>query len=357
MPRKLGMIKEGTNPALDELSSDGAGIEFGQPLSNQSVPTGYPTLPNPVHEAPFDRKKDPDCDVRQEAFGFETRPRNFNDLEVGNAGAGNSYFRRAQFYSRIIGPAGADRFDLNIYNNPIAIATARSPDIRPRFWHISFFAVSAVASGAALTESEILNVAGTVPTNTVLRGRVQVYDESGSRFFDTNIHGTESFQFYGWGVTTFILLPTLADGTEIGVEVDAFNPGSTPLIAGTNENTLATGRIVPIFQNATQITDNVTRTVSVPSPGSGVIPIPPGARQVRIRANVIGAPPAVSAAYEINFAGLPVTGRPPALGRINLLPGTLETGLVAVPNATFIVFDAPAVDPALQWIATFVVEA
>lgn len=352
--RKL-FLKKSNNPSLDEISSDTGGGEFGQPLTNQSVPTGYPTLPNPEHEAPFDRKKYPDA--KQKALGFEPKPHNLNDLEVGDASAATSKFRRAQIYSRVIGPAGADRFDLNLYNRPIGLATAKSADARPRFWHVSFFAVSVVSTGAPLTESQILGTAGRTPTNTVLKGRVQVYDESGSRFYDVNIHGSESFSFYAWGVTTFILLPTLTDGTELGFEVDPVNREATPTLAGTNENTLVTGRIIPTFQNVTQLEDQVTRTVTVPSNGSGTIAIPPGTRWVRLRANVLGVPPALTAGYEINFAGLPVTGRAPALGRISLVPGTLETGFIAVPNATFIVFAAPGADPTLQWVATFVAEA
>jgi hypothetical protein len=313
-------------------------------------------LDNPDAVPTVDRKRI--IHPRAKSFGFNERPKNFNDLDVGEAGAGVSNFRRAQLFSRVLGAGNetSDRFD---YNIPIAIATARSADTRPRFFHISFFAVSRVSAAAAgpLTQAEIMSPAGQQPTNTVLKGRVQVYDESGSRFFDVNIHGTSSFSFYGWGVTTFILLPSL-NGVAQGFEVDTLNPSSQLSFPdGSAENTFATGRIIPTFQNVSQITDQVTRTVSVPAGagGTGIMQVPPGARAVRIRANVGVA--AVSAAYEINFSTLPVTGRPSALGRIELLPGRLESQLVAVPNAPFIAFDAAIGDPAVEWIATFVVEA
>ena len=355
MARKL-VVRGGKNPHLENLSPDAAGVEFGQPLTNQGVPTGYVVLDNPARQPPVDRKRI--MRPRAKSFGFSERPKNFNDLDVGEAGAGASQFRRGQFFSRVLG-AGDENSDRFEYNHPIGIATARSADTRPRFWHISFFAVSRVSPAAdgPLTQAEIMSPAGQQPTNTVLKGRVQVFDESGSRFFDVNIHGTSSFSFYGWGVTTFILLPTL-DGVVQGFEVDPVNATSQLTFpTGQAENTFATGRIIPTFQNVSQITDQATRTVSVPAgaAGTGIMPVPPGARAVRIRANIGVA--AVSAAYEINFASIPATGRPPSLGRISLLPGRLETQLVAVPNAPFIAFDAGVGDPAVGWIATFVVEA
>ena len=361
MARKL-VVRGPSKPSLDEMSSDGTGVVFQQPITNQAVPTGYPTLDNPVREPPIDRKHM--RGFRPELLGFQRRSENFNDLSVGEAGAGVSQFRRAQFFSRIAGALDfADLFD---YNEPIAIATAKAADVRPRFWHISFFAVSALSGGLAagpsgpLTQGEILSTAGKEPTNTVLKGRIQVYDESGSRFYDVNIHGTSSFSFYGWGVTTFILLPTL-NGVSQASEVDVQNPALTPDTPGLHENTLATGRIIPTFQNVTQITDQVTRTTTAPSGvvgGFGVLPIPPGARAVRIRANVGVAPGALSPGYEINFAVAPGAGRPLSLGHISLLPGRLESSLVAVPNATFIAFRAVApADPEVEWIATFIVEA
>ena len=361
MARKLA-VRRRAEPYLDELSSDAEGSVFGQPITNQLVPTGYPTLPNP-NPAPFDRKKMPPS--RAEAFGFQERPDNINDLEVGNAGAGVSSFRRAQFYSRIADSGAAFNADRFVYNIPIAIATARSADTRPRFFHVSFLGVSALSgdqglpAGPPLSESQILSTAGIAPSNTVLKGRVQVYDESGSRFFDVNIHGTSSFSVYAWGISTFILLPSL-DGEAQGAEVDVQNLSNLTLRPGLIENTLATGRIIPIFQNATQITDQVTRTVSIPSGaagGTGAIPIPPGARAVRIRANIGVAPGALSPVYRINFSVAPSPIRTFAMGRIFLLPGRLESALMAVPNATFIAFDAGPLDPAVEWIATFVIEA
>lgn len=353
MARKLAMRRD-RNPHLDEMSSDGEGVEFGQPLTNQAVPTIYPTLDNPVAEAPIDRKKMPRSRPKQ--FGFRERPKNFNDLDVGEAGAGVSQFRRAQFFSRVFPPLPAASADL-IFDIPIAIATARSADTRPRFWHVSFFATSSLsdASNPPLVESGIV---GTGPTATVLKGRVMVYDESGGRYFDVNIHGTSSFSFYGWGVTTFILLPSL-NGVAQGSEVDAINPGATPTFpdGGIAENTMATGRIIPTFQNVTQITDQATRTVSVGSGGTGFIQIPPGSRFVRIRANTIGAVIPLPATYRISFEYATGGVDASSVGRISMLPGRLESARVAVPNATFLSFVSPPGGPAIDWVATFIVEA
>lgn len=351
MARKL-MPKRDKNPHLENMSHDGEGAIFGQPLTNASVEAGYMILDNPVREPDIDRKRM--VRPRAKSFGFRERPKNFNDLDVGEAGAGVSQFRRAQFYSRILG-VGAEVADAFDYNIPIGIATARAADTRPRFWHVSFFANSIVQAAAdgPVSESDILRANF---SNSVLKGRVEVYDESGGRFYDVNIHGTESFSFYGWGVTTYILLPSL-NGVTQGFEVDSTNLAATPVFPdGTAENTLATGRIIPTFQNVSITTDQVTATVTVPGGGgSGFITIPPGARGVRIRANFGVA--AVSPAYEINFAVVPATGRPAALGAISLLPGRLETALIDVPNATFIAFASTGPDPEVEWIATFVVEA
>jgi len=356
MARKLSL--RGGEPRLDEMSSDGQGVEFGQPLSNQAVPTGYMVMDNPVAEPQIDRKRPPH--PRSKQFGLSTHPQNWNDLSVGEAGAGISQFRRAQFFSSIGGgPVGnVINFDDFVYDIAIGIATARAADMRPRFWHVSFFAVSAIGGVGAVpfTESDILNTAGKRPTNTTLKGRVQVFDESGSRFYDVDIHGTASFSFYGWGVTTSILLPSF-NGVPLGFEVNAQNP-PPPIVGTAAENTLATGRIIPTFQNVTQITDQATATVSVPAAGPGVgavsMPIPPGSTAVRIRKATIGA--VVSGSYFIGFASSPSSTRPFAIGVINRLPGRDDTQLIAIPNATFIVFLPAAGDPAVDWVATFVTE-
>jgi len=325
-------------------------------LAVKGTPSGFMVLDNPEATPPVDRKRL--VSPRAEQFGFEVHPNNINDMSVGEASAGVSQFRRAQFYSSIGGPAGTN-VDEFVYNNAIGIATARSMDTRPRFWHVSFFAVSVIsaAGSAPLTEAEILSTAGRGPTNTTLKGRVQVFDESGSRFYDVNIHGTSGFSFYGFGVTTSILLPQTVAGVPLGSEVNAIDPGATPILLGGIENTLATGRIIPTFQNVTQITDQVTRTVTVPSAaagGSAFMPIPPGARAVRLRKSTVGA--VLGATYFIGFSSAPSAARPAALGVINRLVGRDETQLIAVPNATFIAFTAGGGDPEADWVATFVVE-
>lgn len=336
----------------------------GPGASDHPKPGVY--LNNPEMDAPIDRGQIQNPRMRQNGFGFELRPGNVNDVAVGDSAPGVSYFRRAQFFVNTgrIGGTNLQAASLQ-YDIPVAIATARSMDTRPRFWHISFFGISvdrflSGEGGPPLNEYEIATQGNRFPTSTVLKGRIQVHDESGSRFFDLNIHGTASMSFYGFGATTYILLPSaVIDGERValGYEVDAQNPAGIDF-AGAVEDTLATGRILGLTQNDTKLTDFVTRSVSVPSGEFRSIRIPPGARTVRLQTTTRHPPGFVTDAdYGIYFqTERGDRGAAVILGRIELLPGQFNTPTLEVPNATYIAFDDNQDLGDVDWVAVFEVE-
>lgn len=345
--------------------------QAGHPEAMRGPEQPYPQgvyLENP-DAAPAILKNVPqDCETRQNGLGFAQRPTNINDIAPGDAGAGRSQFRRAQFFTRIAGTADGPNASAFVYDNPRGLATARSLDTRPRFWHVSFFNQGVVRTAAGplapLTEQQINDQTARVPSLAMTRGRIQVHDESGSRFFDVDILGSRSLQVYAFGVTVFILTPRLeVDGAFVdqGYEVDSQNPDSNPALdAGLVEDSLCAARIIPSFQNATQIQDNITRTVSVPVGGEGVIEVPPGARTVQLRTAFTPAA-SIPAGYIITFAVRDTFLPSPnviSLGEISLIPGTAQTDILKIPNAKYILFSDPGGGAsAIPWIATFEVEA
>lgn len=302
--------------------------------------------------------------ARQRGLGFAPRPHNINDVAPGDAAAGRSEFRRGQFFTQLTSviPGGGsyDVVDL-IWDKPIGMATGRSSDTRPRFWHVSFFnygTVRQVAAGTVspLTEAEIQVAAGRGPSVAMVRGRVQIFDESGGRFFDVDILGTRSFSFYAFGVTAAILLPNAPDGSDISVEINAQATTQPALGPGLIEDSFAAARILPIFQNATQIIDTITSTVTVPLGGAGSIQIPPGTTRVQLRTSFDRT--AIPADYIIAFSAGPTFTAGNSIGQIFVIPGTTETDTIEVPNANFITFVDSVGAPSLKtWIATFTVEA
>ena len=328
-------------------------IETSQP----EMRNPQPTLPNP-NPAPFDRKQPHSWQDRQRGLGFSVRPFNINELAPGDAGADLSQFRRGQFFIQLAG-AGFNAVDL-IWNIPIAMSTARSSDTRPRFFHVSFFNNGVIREPAGpvgpLDESQIQTASGQAPDIGMVRGRVQIQDESGGRFFDVDVLGTRSFSLYAFAVTTFILLPSTPDGIVRGSEVNRQAPEQPSLGPGIVEDSFASGRVVPIFQNATQITDNITRTATVPANTTNFIPIPPGTTRVQLSTSFSSTvlPPDLILA----FSATPTVTAASALGRIFVIPGTTQTESVEVPNARFIVIIDSVANPSPRtWIATFTVEA
>ena len=315
-------------------------------------------LDNPVHEPSFDRKLPRPWQDRQRGLGFAMRPFNINEVAPGDAASGISRFRRGQFFTQLtVGDiVGAAEM---VWDRPIGMATDRSSDTRPRFFHVSFFnygTVRSVAAGAVpLTEAEIQSAIRQQPSVGMTRGRVQIHDESGGRFFDVDILGTRSFSFYAFAVTASILLPSGPGGIPLGFEVDAQARTPQTLGPGLVEDSFASARVLPLFQNATQIVDTVTRTVSVPIGGSGTIEIPPGTTRVQLRTSFSRVP--IPADYVLAFSVGPVLTPVSSLGQIFVIAGTTETDTIEVPNAKFItIVDSVLAPTARTWIATFTVE-
>jgi len=304
-------------------------------------------LTNPSFNPPLDRVQPQDCDVRQRNLGFYNKPRNFNDLSIGDAGAGESRFRRAQFFQQlartpVIEPApipGWNFSDIN-YDESRAMFTTRSADTRPRFFLVSFFNYGVVreVDGPTfpLPERTIMTAAGQAPSTAMVKGRVQIHDESGSRFFDVNVIGTRSFTLYAFGVTVFALLPSvIIDGERIviGSEINAQNPSTTPIgVSGLVEDSIFSARIIPAFQNATQIVDNITLSVNVPSGGEAFVEIPPGASQLNILQ--VNGPLPVN--YTIQFSANNTLAPSPIQAGAGLI--NISDPFIRVPNAKFVVF-------------------
>jgi len=325
-------------------------------------------MDNPVQEPPFDRMRPRPWQDRQRGLGFAMRPFNINDIAPGDAASGLSQFRRGKFFTQLatVDDAGLPIIAASdlVWNRAIGMATGRSSDTRPRFFHISFFGngvIRDVPPGgnivSPLPPSGIQGASNLGPSVSLLRGRVLIQDESGGRFFDVDTLGTRSFSIYAFAVTVFILLPESPNGTQLGFEVDQQNPDQNILgVSGTVEDSFCAARVIPIFQNATQITDNITGSVTVPAGGTGAIEIPPGTTQVQLRTTTGVGP--LPADYAIAFSVAPTLTAANAMGLIFMIPGLLETETIEVPNAKFITFIDSVVAPLERtWIATFTVEA
>jgi len=343
-------------------------------------------LPNPSASAPFDRTEPLDRVAKNEAFGFQVQPDRIIDLPPGDAGAGQSVYRRTHIFARLnASTAPDDPVAGNPFDKAIGMATYRSSDCRPRFWHISFFGIGVqrVANNvplSPLTNNEILsqqldpvtnNVLPTgrfIPSISQMKGRIMVFDESVQRFYDVDVLGNRSLDIYAWGVTAFILAPgNNYDGQpdQSAYEVNAQN-GGTPIpqtqLEGLVEDSLIGVRIVPIVINSTQNTENRTITVVTPGgadPGPTRVPIPPGTLRVQVLCHD-GA--TVAATYRLEFdAGDDGTflGRSD-LGLLEFNTGQARTDLMLVPNCSQIIINPPVAPPlvgTVGWSFIFVVEA
>lgn len=339
-------------------------------------------LPNPVAEAPFDRTEPQDRIAKNQAFGFQVQPDRLIDLPPGDAGAGKSVYRRTQVFARLNGSTSpADPVAGNPFDKTIGMATYRSSDCRPRFWHISFFgiAVQRVANAvpvSPLSRQTILSeqlkpitVGATegqdfVPAITQMKGRIMAFDESGQRFYDVDILGNRSIDIYAWGVTAFILAPgNFYEGqpNQAAYEVDT-TPGITPnaqtQLAGLVEDAIIGIRIVPIVINSTQNVEN--RTIAVVTPGNTDttrIPIPPGATKVQVISHETAA---IAATYTIRFdAGTDGTfaGRSD-MGIIDINAGQSRSDVVLIPNSVQILITPPPGNVSTAgWSLIFTVES
>jgi hypothetical protein len=281
------------------------------------------------------------------------------DLPRGDAGAGETSFRRIQMYSRLDDPATGV-----VVSNPqfrtLALATSKSSDPRPRFWHVSFFGFGRIDEHlgpvSPLPESEITINTGFIgpvqsapglilspltpfiPQIATFQARAMIHDESGKRFIDVDVLGTRSFDVYAFSVTVFLLVP--AGGYEVdGTLLNDVN--HNPQLTGLVQNALYGARVVPTVLNDTNNVDQ--RTVGITLSGAAgtvKVPIPPGARKVTVINNGRGAGQQL---YEIDFdtGGPAATGATTDQGVIVLDPITFRTITpVAIPNATAIRFRA-----------------
>jgi len=337
-------------------------------------------LPNPNRQAPMDRMRSLDRVAKDEALGFQTQPDRIIDLPPGDAGAGQSVYRRTHIFARLNASTSPDApVAGNPFDKAIGMATYRSSDCRPRFWHISFFGIGVQRVANAnpllpLTNNEILsqqldpitnNIVPTgrfVPAVSQMKGRIMAFDESGQRFYDVDVLGNRSLDIYAWGVTAFILAPgNFYEGfpEQAAYEVNTQNGGQpTPQTAfeGLVEDSIIGVRIVPIVINSTQNTENRTLTTVTSGPGETRIPIPPGTIKVQAFCQE-GA--AIAATYTLRFdAGDDGTflGRSD-LGILDFIPGTARTDIVLVPNAAQIIIDPPQDPGVVGWSFVFEVEA
>ncbi len=334
-------------------------------------------LPNPTAEAPFDRTEPLGRVAKNEALGFQVQPDRLIDLPPGDAGAGQSVYRRTHMFARLDDPSN-DSVAGNPMDLAIGMATYVSSDCRPRFWHVSFFgiAVQRVANAAflqPLTQSEILSqqlkptITGAVsspvfvPAITQLKGRVMVFDESGQRFYDVDIMGNRSLDVYAWGVTAFILAPGNLGAVpeQTTYEVNLGTGGNLPQtgLAGLVEDALIGVRVVPIVINSTQNAENRTITVLTNDTDVTRVPIPPGTRKVQIISHETDV---IAATYDISFdSGDDGTfaGRSDQ-GIININAGESKSDIILVPDSVQILFTPLGGAPLVAgWSLIFTVES
>jgi hypothetical protein len=332
-------------------------------------------LPNPSAEPLFDKHKPIPSSNKALAFGMEpTAPKRLYELPRGDAGAGQTVYRRIQAFYELAGPGGPlgpARVSATPYSDALPIITMRSTDQRCRYWHVSIFGtgtrrpaqggapIAPLAAGTIqnrqLIAYQVEFPAGTfvdispryLPSVPTAQARVMVSDESGQRFFDVDVLGSRSFNVYAWGVTVFLLVK------PGGYEVDPQNPGANATFTGNSlgvEDDLIGGRVVGIFTNRTESIQNRTLTINIdPAQFGGatrIIPVPPGAKTVQIFSHDPG--PVVSWLAQFWYGGASGVGARPDVGIIDWDPTAPErTAIVQIPNAPSIALTPanPAVPP------------
>lgn len=315
-------------------------------------------LNNPEAQPSFDKHKPIHSDRKAMAFGMEPiSPKRLWQLPYGDAGAGQSVYRRVQVFYPLNNtddfiPGLGARIAEFPYSEAIGVATNRSSDQKPQYFHVSVYGIGVRRNGRQqpalqpLPQNEILQqqfeqifvaAGGTaipltprfVPSVPSCQARIMVHDESGQRFFDVDVLGNRSFSVYAWGVTVFVLIK------RDGFEFDEQNPQENEVRADGYEDDIIGARIVPIFTNKTESTQNRTIGITIdPSEFVGlprIIPVPPGARTVQIFSN---NPDPAGAGFVAEF----LYGRiDPAVradvGTIDFIAGQSKTGIISIPNA------------------------
>jgi len=329
------------------------------------------TLPNPTAQAPFDRTEPQAYESKVQALGLAPNvPKHFWQLLKGDSGAGSSIFRRVSLF-QLLAPPG-ERVASTPFIKPIQIATMRSTDQRPRYFHVSLFSVGRIfEAGFPITPAPndqitqfapgipqsvvpaVGNVARGVPLVSATKFRIMIADESGQRFFDVDVVGTRSINVYAFGVTVFALIKD--EGYEIDRQSD-----DNPAFDGMVDQSIIGARIIPIRSNQTQNPNN--RTVTISHPGGivqsvALVPIPPGARTAQIRC-LDG--PAAFDAYTVSFIDAdPLSaGTSGALGGEGIInretvKATSSSTIYRIPNSNLISFVNVMGAPPTLWSVVF----
>lgn len=347
---------------------------FGEPGSIVNSPHCY--LPNndPNAIPMVDRGVPTSAYEKSVRLGFQPQPSNWGNMARGDAGMGQTAFRRTQLFAQLA-PLGGNVAD-SVYSNAIGLATQTSSDTRLRNWHVSVFGIgttlSAQVARGPLTSDQIFQNGGFwgnsgfglaptaspvpyVPQITSFKARAMIHDESGQRFFDFDVVGSRSFDVTAYTVSIFVLTP------PGGFEVDPQNPSGVTA-DGILQDAIVGARIVPSVFEPVARKIKQTQSISLAIGGAAArMPIPPGAKTVQLfsQGTAIGA-----LQYSIQFESVSPTDTDPSaavpiLGNIVIDPVTFRSDVIDVPNAASIAFRAiggPPVPIPNSFIATFGVD-
>jgi len=328
-------------------------------------------LRNPDRNAPF--QKNAKLSYRKNV-GLQKNPRHFYEFIHGDAGAGQTRFRRLETL-QLLGADG-ERASATPYSKPVEIFTCRSTDNRPRYWQANLYSVArtyfADAGDQILTPDQILQYAPGIPAGTptfvassrvaygiplvgVAQFRVMVFDESGQRFFDVDVLGVRGVNAFAWGMTVFALLK------EDSFVIDRQLPDSTiQPFNGMVEQSIIGARVIPIQSNNTRSIENRTVTTQTP-PGqtTTAIPVPPGTRKVQISClDGVATLPFYSLEFRQTDPLNPDGGVNGTIGTIDFEPGKASTTIYDFPNAnTVYIRGIAGGTPSALWSLVFEVQA
>jgi len=341
------------------------------------------SLPNPQAEPAFDRHAPIPSDQKALAFGMEpTEPKRLFELPRGDAGAGQTVYRKIHAFYSLAQPGDSGRVGGSDFTKALPIITMRSANQKPKYWHISVYGIGVRRPDnntplEPLSDTEIRSLqfeqyfvetapgvftplsTRFVPSVNASQVRVLVHDESGGRYFDADVIGNRSFSLYGWGATVFLLVK------EDGYEVDAQNPEANTPLTGNDagvEDDLIGGRIVGIFTNRTESIQNRTLSITIDPSRFGaaalprIVPIPPGAKSVQIFSTASGP---LDPLWRLQFwYGRALAGGRPDVGTIDWNGTDSSTRIVGIPNAPSIAITPinPGITPTTSFSLVFEVE-
>lgn len=303
-------------------------------------------LNNPDQDAPIQRDAK---NSYRGSIGYPRSPDHFYDLVHGDAGAGQSNYRRVELLQLLAEDDG--RVSDTPYSKAYELFTCRSTDNRPRYWQANLFNIARIfrsaAGGPVAPKDFVLQYAAGFPPGLpaladyspgippvgVAQFRVMVFDESGQRFYDTDVLGTRGVTAFGWGMTVFVL------AKEQSFIIDRQREDNlTVPFEGLIEQSVIGARIIPIRQNNTRSIDNRTVTFrTAVSQSASAIMVPPGARRVQISSLDLVDP---GAFYRWEFRATdplnPDPGVNTTMGIIDFDPGKRSTSVLDIPNANVV---------------------